>query len=269
MRAALDRLNTAMSEGTTGGVRIVTRKGQPWISVPKLEPLPEPQNLGALKAEVLRRWGTIDLLDILKDTALLTGFCSEFASVATREAIPKATLHRRLLLCLFALGTNMGIKQMIATGDHGEDEGALRRTRASHITRDNLRRAIATVVNETFAARDATWWGTATTTASDSKRFGSWESNLMTEFHARYGGHGVMIYWHVDKGRACIYSQLKSCSSSEVAAMIEGVLRHCTDADVQANYTDTHGASIVGFAFTELLGFKLLPRLKNLSLIHI
>jgi TnpA family transposase len=54
-------------------------------------------------------------------------------------------------------------------------------------------------------------------------------------------------------------SQLKSCSSSEVAAMIEGLLRHGTDAGIGANYTDTHGASLVGFAFTELLGFKLLP----------
>lgn len=91
----------------------------------------------------------------------------------------------------------------------------------------------------------------------------------MTEFHARYGGHGVMIYWHVDKGRLCIYSQLKSCSSSEVAAMIEGLLRHSTNADVEANYTDTHGASLVGFAFTELLGFKLLPRLKNIGAIQL
>jgi TnpA family transposase len=47
--------------------------------------------------------------------------------------------------------------------------------------------------------------------------------------------------------------------------MIEGLLRHCTDAQVEANYTDTHGASVVGFAFTELLGFKLLPRLKNIG----
>jgi hypothetical protein len=33
------------------------------VSVPKLGKLPEPKNLGALKAEVERRWGTIDLLD--------------------------------------------------------------------------------------------------------------------------------------------------------------------------------------------------------------
>ncbi|WP_010692867.1 Tn3 family transposase [Saccharopolyspora spinosa] len=45
-------------------------------------------------------------------------------------------------------------------------------------------------------------------------------------------------------------------------ALTEGLLRHCTDADIEANYTDTHGASVVGFAFTELLGFKL-PRMKN------
>jgi Tn3 transposase DDE domain len=153
MRSGLDRLNEALAAGTAGGVRVMTRKGQPWVSVPKLEKLPEPKNLAALKAEVQRRWGTIDLLDILKDTACLTGFTDEFTSVATREALDKETLRRRLLLCLFALGTNMGIRQMAATGEHGEDEGALRRVRASHITRENLRAAIARVVNETLAAR--------------------------------------------------------------------------------------------------------------------
>lgn len=41
-----------------------------------------------------------------------------------------------------------------------------------------------------------------------------------------------MIYWHVAKHSTCIYSQLKSCSSSEVASMIEGVLKHCTSMEV-------------------------------------
>ncbi len=91
----------------------------------------------------------------------------------------------------------------------------------------------------------------------------------MTEWHQRYGGPGVMIYWHVERRSTCIYSQLKNCSSSEVAAMIEGLLRHCTDAEIEANYVDTHGASVVGFAFTELLGFRLLPRLKNIGSIRL
>jgi TnpA family transposase len=88
----------------------------------------------------------------------------------------------------------------------------------------------------------------------------------MTEWHVRYGGPGVMIYWHVERRSACIYSQLKTCSASEVAAMIEGLLRHLTSAEIDRNYTDMHGASIVGFAFTYLLNFRLLPRLKNIGM---
>src|SRR3954466_13546115 len=73
-----------------------------------------------------------------------------------------------------------------------------------------------------------------------------------------------MIYWHVEKKSVCIYSQLKRCSSSEVAAMIEGVLRHCTEMKVTKNYVDSHGQSEVAFAFCHLLGFDLLPRLKGI-----
>ena len=269
MADALARLDAALVDDTAGGVKITTRRGGPWIGVPRLGPLPEPQRLQALKDEVLRRWGTLDLLDVLKDSDFLTDFTAEFTSVATREVIDRDTLRRRLLLCLFALGTNMGIKAIVNTGEHGETEAALRHVRRHFITRDNLRRAVSKVVNATFEARDPNWWGTGTACASDSKKFGSWESNLMTEWHNRYGGPGVMIYWHVERRSTCIYSQLKSCSSSEVAAMIEGLLRHCTDTEIEVNYVDTHGASVVGFAFTELLGFRLLPRLKNLGAIRL
>ncbi|MFF4777124.1 Tn3 family transposase [Microtetraspora fusca] len=47
--------------------------------------------------------------------------------------------------------------------------------------------------------------------------------------------------------------------------MIEGLLRHLTSAEIDRQYTDTHGASIVGFAFAHLLNFNLLPRLKNIG----
>ncbi|MFJ3531210.1 MULTISPECIES: Tn3 family transposase [unclassified Streptomyces] len=35
-----------------------------------------------------------------------------------------------------------------------------------------------------------------------------------------------MIHWHVERKNVCICSQPKSCSSSQVAAVIEGLLRH-------------------------------------------
>ncbi len=74
-----------------------------------------------------------------------------------------------------------------------------------------------------------------------------------------------MIYWHVEKKSVCIYSQLKRCSSSEVAAMIEGVLKHCTEMKIDKQYVDSHGQSLVAFAFCYLLGFDLMPRLKGIA----
>lgn len=47
--------------------------------------------------------------------------------------------------------------------------------------------------------------------------------------------------------------------------MIEGVLRHCTEMEVDRQYVDSHGQSAVAFAFCRLLGFELMPRLKGIS----
>jgi TnpA family transposase len=38
---------------------------------------------------------------------------------------------------------------------------------------------------------------------------------------------------------------------------------------VDRSYTDTHGASVVGFAFADLLGFRLLPRLRNIGALRL
>jgi TnpA family transposase len=59
----------------------------------------------------------------------------------------------------------------------------------------------------------------------------------------RYGGRGIMIYWHVERKSLCIHSQLKSPASSEVAAMIEGVIRHCTEMSIDRQYVDSQGTS--------------------------
>ncbi len=268
--AALDRLNKAMRKDTTGGVRITMRRGEPWISVPPLAKQPEPANLAALKAEISSRWGVIDLLDVPKEVDRATGFTADFTSVASRTSIDPDVLRRRLLLDLYGLGTNIGIKRVAdgvaaVPGLEGDIEAALRRIRRLFINRDNLRAGIRTIVNKTLAVRDTGLWGPGTSCASDSRKFGSWNANAMTEWHQRYRGPGIMVYWHVERRSVCIYSQVTATSASEVASMIEGLLRHLTDAEIDRQYTDTHGTTIVGFAFSELLGFSLMPRLKNIG----
>ncbi len=262
MTEALAKLDDALP--TNPDVRLVQRRrtGKNAIRLSPLVALPEAPNLIRLKVEIGRRWPATSLLDMLKEVDLRIGFTEQFITAGVREHLERATLQKRLLLCLYALGTNTGLKRM-SGGAHGESYKDLLYVRRRFLHRDALRNAIAQVANAIFQTRLPHIWGEATTAcASDSKKFGAWDQNLLTEWHARYRGPGVMIYWHVDKKACCIYSQLKNCSSSEVAAMIEGVLRHCTEMAVDRQYVDSHGQSAVAFAFTKLLGFELLPRLK-------
>jgi TnpA family transposase len=46
--------------------------------------------------------------------------------------------------------------------------------------------------------------------------------------------------------------------------MLEGLLRHGTEMEVENNYVDTGGQSLVACAFCHLLNFQLLPRLKGI-----
>lgn len=263
MQAALEQFNRTIV--TNHNVKLITRQNTSWITLSPLEPQPEARYLQRLKAEVGRRWRWTNLLDMVKETDLRTHFTDCFQSVTDHENLDRTVIQKRLLLCLYGLGTNMGLKR-VSAGDHGESYRELLYTMRRYLTKDQLRAAIAHIANATLQVRNPAIWGEGTTAcASDSKKMGAWDQNLLTEWHIRYRGPGIMVYWHVEKKSLCIYSQVKRCSSSEVAAMIEGVLRHCTDMTVEKNYVDSHGQSEIGFAFCSLLGFQLLPRLKAIG----
>jgi TnpA family transposase len=198
----------------------------------------------------------------VKEADLRLNFTEVLRSPTSYETMERSVLQPRLLLCLHGLGTNAGLQRMAAL-DSGTTPRDLAYVRRRYLSVDTLRRAIAVVADGTLHARDPAIWGSGTTAcASDSKHFGAWDQNLMTQWHVRYGGRGVMIYWHVERNSLCIHSQLKSPSSSEVASMIEGVIHHCTEMEIDRQYVDSHGQSTVAFAFCRLLGFELLPRLK-------
>lgn len=259
MYSGLTKLNNGIPKNSK--VRI-SNKGNGWITLTPSDPQPEPVSLTKLKAEITRQWPMISLLDILKESDLRINFTDIFKTVATHERLDSHTIQKRLILALYGLGTNTGLKR-VSAGNHGESYKDLLYIRRKFINKDNLRNAISTVVNAILKSRIQDIWGEGTTScASDSKKFGAWDQNLMTEWHIRYRGRGVMIYWHVEKNSSCIYSQLKQCSSSEVSAMIEGLLKHCTDMEIEKNFVDSHGQSEVAFAFCYLLGFNLMPRLK-------
>lgn len=261
LSAALSQFDTSIKENPH--IELLSRGGG-WIKLSPLKKLSEPRQLRRLKQQVKRQWWMTTLLDVIKEADMRIGFTDCFPSLTGQERLSSVEKQKRLLLCLFALGTNTGLTS-VSMGDHGASYANLQYVRRRFIVKDALREAIGKVVNATLAARQPEIWGEVTTwCASDAKQFVSWNQNLLSQWHHRYRKSGVSVYWHVAKQSLCIYSQLQSPSSSEVAAMIEGVLRHQTDAKVDRNFVDTHGQSEVGFAFCHLLGFQLMPRFKNI-----
>ena len=94
-------------------------------------------------------------------------------------------VRRRLLFCLYGLGTNAGLKRLVG-GPGGFSCKELLHTRRRCVDADGIRDATRRVVDATPAVRRPDIWGEGTTAcAADSKHFGAFDQNLMTEWHAR------------------------------------------------------------------------------------
>jgi hypothetical protein len=242
MRTELAALDAAVPK--LAWLEIAERGQNGPIKLTDLDAAPEPRNLRRLKNEVRTRWGTVPLIDMLKEAILRTGCLASVTAAAGRGDLAPEVLAERLLLAIYAYGTNTGIRAVAGSAQHGHSEDDIRYVRRRYLTAEVARSFAIEVANATFAARARTIWGAGSTAvASDSTHFGAFDQNIFTEWHSRYGGRGVLIYWHVERKSMAIHSQLINCSASEVAAMVEGAMRHGTTMEVEGNYVDSHGQS--------------------------
>src|SRR5690606_27937526 len=182
------------------------------IRLSPLEARAEQGNLSRLKKAVRAKWGVVPLLDMLEETALRTGMLEAFTGVGTREAITTEELWERLILVIYAYGTNTGLRRA-AAGEHAYSEDDLRYIRRRYFTIEGARGAARAIANATFAIRSEAIWGQGSTAGgSDSTHVKAFDQNLFTEWHSRYGGRGVLIYWHIEERSMAVHSQLLSCS---------------------------------------------------------
>ena len=192
MHDALSTLDAGLTENPA--VRLSTKKDRSWITLTPFEAQPDPPNLAALEAELNATWPMTSLLDMVKETDLRLGFTEVLKSPTAYETLERAVLQPRLLLCLHGMGTNAGLQRM-ASLDSGTTAKDLAYVRRRYLNVEAMRRAIAIIADGTLRVRNPVIWGDGTTAcASDSKHFGAWDQNLTTQWHARYGGRGVMIY---------------------------------------------------------------------------
>lgn len=165
-------------------VDIRDRGKQGAIKLADLDALPEPRNLRRLKAEIRTRWGTVPLIDMLKEAVLRTGCLAHVTAAADRGDMPAEVLAERLLLAVYAYGTNIGLRA-VAGGGHGHGEDDLRYIRRRYLTAEVARALAVEIANATFATRQHTIWGTGSTAvASDSTHFGAFDQNIFSEYHS-------------------------------------------------------------------------------------
>jgi hypothetical protein len=154
---SLAALEAGLAHKRAKGVRIPT-KHNGWIQVSPFPPLPEPQSLGRLKQEINRRWPETELLDIFKEAALRTQCTDAFTTLASRETLDRETLQKRLLICLYGLGTNAGLRRLASAAPQ-TTYSDLRYVRRRYINKKQIRSAIATVANAIFRERLPQIWG--------------------------------------------------------------------------------------------------------------
>lgn len=95
------------------------------------------------------------------------------------ELIGRVAKRHRTKIRAF-LGTNTGMKR-VASGTQIESFRDLLYARNRFINKDTLRAAIAEIANAILRDRLTSIWGEATSCAADSKKFGAWDQNLLTE----------------------------------------------------------------------------------------
>jgi TnpA family transposase len=221
--------------------------------------------LQEIKNKVLHRWGILDLLDVLIEADRYVDFSRFFYSTGQRQVLGQKEVKERLLLCLFGIATNLGLKRIHAATQPDCTYDDLLYFRKRFVNVDPVRSAIAALTNRILELRNPAVWGNTTTCASDGKYIGSWDQNLVAEWNPHYKKTRVMAYWHVDTNSTCVYSQLNAPMSSQVAAMIKGLVLHDTEMRIESNFVDSHGQSEVAFPFCRFIGVELCPRLKRMK----
>ncbi len=147
------------------------------------------------------------LLDMLKETDLRVGLTELFTSATPREATGRRSRGGSCCACTGWAPTSVCGESAPVTMASYTD---LYYTRRRYITRDHLRVAIARVVDAIFAARTPHLGGGHHGLRLGCKKFGAFDQNLLTEWHPRYRGPGVMVYWHMDKKAAGVSTRSSS-----------------------------------------------------------
>ncbi|WP_225992997.1 transposase [Actinomadura rudentiformis] len=216
----------------------------------------------ALEAAIHDRLPQRALLDILTRTAYLLGWHRHFGPASGSD--PKIrNAMARYVLTAFAHGTLLGPTQVAAHMRGQVSVHELSLAGNKHTTATKIDKASVDVINAFNKLDVASVWGDGKTVAADGSQIDTWENNLLAETSIRYGGYGGIAYRHVSNTYIALFSRFIPCGVWEAVYIIDGLLANKSDIQPDTIHADTQGQALPVFGLGALLGFDLLPRIRN------
>jgi TnpA family transposase len=82
----------------------------------------------------------------------------------------------------------------------------------------------------------------------------------------KYGSHpGVIFYTHISDQYAPFHTKLINTNTRDATYVLDGLLYHESDLNIEEHYTDTAGFTDHVFGLCHLLGFRFAPRMRDIG----
>ncbi|WP_338776184.1 Tn3 family transposase [Streptomyces sp. DG1A-41] len=99
--------------------------------------------------------------------------------------------------------------------------------------------------------------------AADGTHMDTYLDNLLAETSVRYGKPGGIAYHHISDTCIALFTHFIPCGVWEAVYIIEGLLKNASEVKPTTVHADTQGQSLPVFTLAHLLGFDLMPRIRN------
>ena len=214
----------------------------------------------------LHRWldarsRSIRLADLLIEVENDLGFSVHFQQPGEKRVDPGEVCA--LLAAILAHGCNLGLYTM----EKVAPDIAYRRLKYVsdwRLVEENQRAALAAIVHGISRLDAAGHWGDGTTSASDGQRFAMPHKVLQRTYSTRFNDFALEFYSFVADNYAPFYSRPIECTDRDAPFVLDGVLYHESDLDLEEHYTDTHGYTEINFAAFGMVGMRFCPRIRSL-----
>ncbi|MCU5700767.1 Tn3 family transposase [Bacillus cereus] len=233
------------------------------LSISRLEK-DAPEEAKKFSASLYQMLPRIKLTDLLMDVAYITGFHEQFTH-ASNNRKPDKEETIIIMAALLGMGMNIGLSKM-AEATPGLTYKQLANASQWRMYEDAMNKAQAVLVNFHHKLQLPSYWGDGTTSSSDGMRMQLGVSSLHADANPHYGtGKGATIYRFTSDQFSSYYTKIIHTNSRDAIHVLDGLLHHETDLNIEEHYTDTAGYTDQIFGLTHLLGFKFAPRIRDLS----